>query len=261
MNFLVRAVLVGLLLCAAQVAFTDEPEAPRYPATTGYDQINASLARARETAVETNRLLMVVMGADWCHDSRAFMDTLADPALAALLEARYVVEPVNVGFYDHVRGVVAHWDVPIIYGTPTVLVIEPNSNMVLNRDSLSYWRSAASLGAADALSYFDAFEPGTTPPASTPSPPLATALAEIAAFEQRMAERLYLAYADLGARMRGLGETRPDAAFMERWDNVAAMRSEITKDLARLRQEARDQDGLGADPIRLTFPDYSLYTD
>jgi hypothetical protein len=253
------AVLGVLLLLALPGHAADEEL--RFPATSGYAQIDDSLAQARQTAVNANRLLMVVMGADWCHDSRAFIDYLNEPALAAIIDERYVVERVNVGFYDHVRGVVDHWDIPIIYGTPTILVIEPNSNTVLNRDSLSYWRSADSLGAAKAVSYFNQFQAGPPPPAAALSDSLAEAFAEIEDFERRQAERLYLAYADLGARLRALGDASPDADFLERWDNVAAMRSSITVDLAEMRSEARTQDEAGSDPIRLTYPDYDLYTD
>ena len=253
--------LAGALLLLSLPGHPADPGTTRYPATTGYDQIDESLAQALEAAVDRRKLLMVVMGADWCHDSRAFIDYLEDPAFAALVEERYVVERVNVGFYDHVRGVVAHWDLPVIYGTPTVLVIEPNSNTVLNRDSLSHWRSADALGAAEAVNYFGGFRPGPPPPPEALSQPLARAFAEIDAFERWQAERLYLAYADLGARLRGLGDASPDADFMARWDNVATMRGNITADLAELRKAARAQDEAGADPIRLTYPDYDLYTD
>jgi hypothetical protein len=253
--------LAGALLLFCLTGHATGAEPSRYPPTSGYDQIDNSLARARASAVHSNRLLMVVMGADWCHDSRAFIDYLDDPAFAALIAERYLVERVNVGFYDHVRGVVNHWGVPIIYGTPTVLVIEPNSNTVLNRDSLAYWRSADSLGAAAAVRYFGNFQPGPPPPAATLSARLADAFAAIDAYERRQAERLYRAYDDLGDRMRTLGDAAPDADFMERWDNVAAMRSGITADLAALREEARAQDRAGADPIRLSYPEYDLYTD
>ena len=253
--------LVGAALFLASPGKAAEPGPEPYPATAGYEQIDHSLAQARRAAVDARKLLLVVMGANWCHDSRAFIDYLDDPALAALIEDRYVVERVNVGFFDHVRGVVAHWNVPIIYGTPTVLVIEPNRNAVLNRDSLSYWRNADSLSAAEAVTYLDGFQPGDVPPTATHSQPLADALAEIDAFERRQAERLYLAYEDLGARMRALGEASPDADFLERWDNVAAMRSSITADLAELRREVRARDAAGADLLPLTYPDYDLYTD
>lgn len=259
-----RLTLLALLAGALGLSpalLAAESDAPGFPPTSGYAQIDTSLDDARQDALRDDKLLMVVMGADWCHDSRAFIAYLDDPAFSALIDQRFVVVRVNIGFYEHIRGVVDRWDVPVIYGTPTVLVVEPGSDTVLNRDSLSYWRNADALGVQETVPYFDAFRPGTPAPAETLSAGLTDALAEIDAFERGQAERLYVAFEDLGQRLQALGDERPDEAFMKRWDNVAAMRSSITEDLARLRQSARAQDAAGADPIRLTFPDYDLYTD
>jgi hypothetical protein len=204
---------------------------------------------------------MIVMGANWCHDSRAFLDLLADPGVTALTDTRYHVERVDVGWFDHVRGVVDRWDVPVIYGTPTVLVVEPRSNTLLNQSSLAYWRNAATLGPQDVIDYFSRFEPGPVASAPMPSPALAAAFDDIDRFERAQAERIYRAYAVLGPMLRSLGEQRPDEAFMEKWNDLAEMRSEITADLAALRDEARELDAAGVDPIRLSFPDYDLFID
>ena len=49
--------------------------------------------------------------------------------------------------------------------------------------------------------------------------------------------------------------------FEEKWDNLATMRGQITKDLKALRATAREQDKNGIAPIELEFPEYSLFTD
>ncbi len=253
--------LAACLFLPVAHAADDEGGTTHYPVGRDYEQIGASLDGARARAIGQDKLLMVVLGADWCHDSRAFIDHLEDPGFAALIEARYVVERVNVGFFDYVRGVVDRWDIPVIYGTPTVIVVEPVSDTVLNRDSLSHWRSAASMDPADAERYFNEFSPGTPASPGAPSPELAAALADIERFERAQAERIYRAYAVLGAEMRGMGEERPSAEFLKKWDNLAAMRSAITTDLAQLRDSARTQDQAGASDIALTFPQYDLFID
>ncbi len=261
MRYLSQLLLAACLTSFHAFAAGDAGDAPHYPAGRDYDQIDASLDGARDRAIDENKLLMVVLGADWCHDSRAFIDHLGDPAFAALIETRYVVERVNVGYFDYVRGVVDRWDIPVIYGTPTVIVVEPASDTVLNRDSLSHWRSAASMEPAEAERYFDAFAPGPPPSPESPSPELAEALDDIERFERAQAERIYRAYAVLGAEMRGMGEERPSPEFMEKWDNLAAMRSSITTDLADLRASARAQDEAGASDIALSYPQYDLFID
>ena len=248
-------------LLFAMPSLAADEDAPGYPAQADYETIFADLDAAAATARAEEKLLMVVMGADWCHDSRAFLRHLADPAMQKLLASRYTVQLVNVGYYDHVRDVVAKWNVPIIYGTPTVLIIEPQSDTVLNRDSLAFWRNAASLSAEDGMDYFDDWAPGPAPRPETPSPALAEALAAIDRFEREQAERIYLGYAELGEQMREMGDERPSSGFMRSWDNLAAVRSQITVDLARLRSTARDEAVAGVDPISLDWPSYDLFVD
>ena len=63
------------------------------------------------------------------------------------------------------------------------------------------------------------------------------------------------------ALLEAMGDDRPDAAFMEKWDNLAAMRGDITKDLSRLRAEAIALDEAGVADITQEFPDYDLFID
>lgn len=258
---------LGGLLClflflAAPPARAGEATAGKaFPPSTSDAQIQDTVDAARREARDSGRLLMLVLGADWCHDSRAFVEHLSDPELGALLDARYVVQRIDIGYFDFVREVVAPWDVPVIYGTPTVLVIEPASGRVLNRESLSHWRNAAILTPVDAVAYFEDFSPGPPPPAPAPTPPLAEALAAIDAFERDQAERIYTAYAVLGDLMREMGDERPGPEFMEKWNNLAALRRDITRDLADLRAEARRRAAAGESDIRLNYPDYDLFID
>ena len=260
-----RHPLLLLLSCFLLLTLSAESNAVDdemlYPVNRGYAEIDESLGVARTQAVHSNKLLMVVLGADWCHDSRAFIDHLRDPEFEALIAERYVVERVNVGYYDYVRGVVDRWDIPIIYGTPTVIVVEPGTDTVLNRDSLAHWRNAAALEPEDAVTYFEKYHAGPPPTPDIPSPVLAEALGDIERFERTQAERIYDAYAELGAEMKALGDERPGPDFLERWDNLAAMRGEITVDLEKLRAQARAEDAAGATDISLAFPAYELFID
>ncbi len=255
------ALTFALLLAAPAMAAGAQDAPLAYPDTGGISEIRDALAAARRDAVAQEKLLMVVMGANWCHDSRSFIDHLADPDFAALVEKRYVVQRVNVGYYEHVRDIITLWDVPVIYGTPTVLVVEPVSDTLLNRDSLSHWRNADSRTPADAVAYFDSFSPGPITPPEPASPALRDALDRIDDFERREAERIYLAYAELGDLLRELGDERPGPDFREKWDSLATMRSDITRDLAALRDEARAQDAAGQGDIQLDFPQYELFID
>ena len=94
-----------LLLLAALALPLSAPadeglEAERFPDRNSLAEIQAAVDQARARARAEDRLLMLVLGADWCHDSRAFADTLADPSVAARLGRRYVQERVELGFLE-----------------------------------------------------------------------------------------------------------------------------------------------------------------
>ena len=256
---LLLASVLGLFLSAYATA---TPDAAPYPAhQTSYAAIEVDIAQARKAAIEDETLLLLALGGNWCHDSVGLVEKMHDKQVAALFHKRYTVQLVNVGNLEFIRDIVKHYNVPIIYGTPTVLVIEPNSDSLLNRDSLSYWRSADALSIDDTLKYFEAFTPGQMPETEQVGTELSAAYQRIAVFEQEQAERLYTAYADLGRQMASIGDSKPPADFVEKWQNVGAMRGSITTDLASLRASAREQDKLGVNPIELNFPHYDLYID
>ena len=251
---------VGIALlwgCASQ-----ERQPPPFPAVGSYREIFTAMDAARERAIAEDKLVLFVMGANWCHDSLGFVTKTDDPRFRKLIDQRYVLQLINIGDLEYVREVINHYGEPVIYGTPTVMVVEPVSDSLLNRATLPYWRDAEMISMSDTLAYFRAFEPGQRPPATAVhSPALTSALAEIDRFERRQAERIYAAYDELGRMMKQLSGVPPSPEFLAKWDNLAAMRGRITGDLERLRADASDQDSAGVDPIELSFPRYELFTD
>jgi hypothetical protein len=253
--------LISLGACQSAGA-SEQAAKPVFPEPAPYPEVFQRLEQARVQAREEQKLLMLVLGAEWCHDSRGFVRKFDEPGFAALIEERYEVLLVNVGLLEYIRDIVERYQVPVIYGTPTVLVIEPASNTLLNRETLPYWRNADAISNSDTLAYFQAFRPGQLPATpATPSPALAAALEDIDRFEQQQAERIYLAYAELGDMMRDLDPESPSADFQEKWENLGQMRSSITVDLSALRSRAREMDASGVDPIHLQYPTYELFID
>ncbi|MEP5763808.1 MAG: hypothetical protein ABJ308_04410 [Halieaceae bacterium] len=267
-NWMQRLALANwrrLLLCMAMGLSTlavADPTEQLFPPAEPDAAVLEKIAANREQAITEQKLLMLVMGADWCHDSQGLVRRMSDPAFAALLAARYQVLLINIGYLEHIRGIVNPYQVPVIYGTPTVLIIEPVSNTLLNRETLPYWRAADSIALPETLDYFAAFSPEQLPVVQgQDSPQLAAALQQIDAFEQTQAERIYLAYAELGRLMRDSAPNKPGAEFLTKWGNLGKMRGSITEDLSSMRHAAREQDAAGTQPIVLNYPDYPLFID
>jgi hypothetical protein len=257
-----RSLCISSLFCLFISACASQHSATPYPMAGQSDQVIATMALTRQRAADSDKLAMYVLGANWCHDSTDFVALLEDSAVAPLINERYQVQFINVGYLQYISEYVSLYDVPVIYGTPTVLVVDPTSNRLLNRTSLPYWRSASTLAPQDAQRYFDQFLPATLPAiGSEPSPALQRALGAIDQFERTQAQRIYGAYQRLGPMIQAMEEGRPAPQFEQQWGNLAKMRSALPADLSRLREAAKEQDQQGITDIQLQFPHYSLFTD
>ncbi|WP_417608475.1 thioredoxin family protein [Parasphingorhabdus sp.] len=133
----------------------DHPEARPYDESADATAaVDAALARA---GIADKRVLLV-MGANWCHDSRALAGWLAEPRFAAMLDAKYELVYVDVGYKDRNIDIAQRFGLDAIKGTPTVLVLS-SGGALLNRRSAPKWRNAASREEDDIFAYFDEFSP------------------------------------------------------------------------------------------------------
>lgn len=142
---------ISLSACAATSARTAQnghPEARPYGAVSSAQDARSSLAAANASAAAGNKLVLAIFGADWCHDSRALAGWLATPRFQSLIERSYVVVYIDAGTPQKGEGrnldLAARYGVTDITGTPTVLLIEPVTGTLYNRDSAKSWRNAAS---------------------------------------------------------------------------------------------------------------------
>lgn len=83
--------------------------------------IETALAAARQT----NRLVLLNFGANWCADCRAFARATDDPELAAIIGDRFVFVKIDVGNWDRNPDVVDEWGNPIAEGIPALVVASP----------------------------------------------------------------------------------------------------------------------------------------
>ena len=145
------AASLSLAACATTPAEPSfHPEARLYDASRpAMADVDAALARA----AETDRKVLLVMGANWCHDSRAFAGWMEQPRFQALVAEHYELVYVNVGMPQTADGhnldVARRFGLEAIYGTPTVLVLD-SDGAALNLDTAGTWRNTASR-SADAI--------------------------------------------------------------------------------------------------------------
>jgi thioredoxin 1 len=143
----IRVFGVALVALAAGGAAFAAPQQAARPVIAG-DQIQAlphpydetadahrSLAAAIAAAKGSGKKVLVDFGANWCPDCRALAGILGVDRVQAYVKAHYEVAVIDVGRFNKNLDIAADYGVKL-HGIPTVMVIDPASNQVLNRDGL-----------------------------------------------------------------------------------------------------------------------------
>lgn len=113
---------------------------------------------ALTAARASGRNVLLALGGNWCHDSRGLAAKFGEPELAAVIAENYELVWVDVGYRDRNLDVAARFGVDALYGTPTVLILSPQGEL-LNADTVHDWRTADSIPYEETLAYFQRFAP------------------------------------------------------------------------------------------------------
>ena len=219
----------------------------------------AEVQQAIGRADDGDRLALVVLGANWCHDSRALAARLYSPPLAELIQQEYELVFVDVGFLDKGRDVVQQFGVPQFYATPTLLIIDPSSGKLVNDEDRHIWANAYSIDMSESVAYFEkwAMSDAVADPVAD-STELQQLYAEIDQFEQQQAERVAAGYAVVGPMLEAYKGDEAPEGFETSWDELRDFRMAIPGDIRELRDEARRRVSDGESDIQLVYPEYPL---
>ena len=227
------------------------------------DDAMADLAEALEAARNGNRLLLVMMGANWCHDSRALASRVYEEPLSTTINEHFEILFVDVGFLENGKDVISSLGSPVYYATPTVLIVDPISGQVINASNRHQWANAASISMEESLEYFREFantDLNSFQNEQVVDAALQQLLIEIEAFEQLQADRLYEAYAVLAPMLRAYKAGDKEAFSEETWNEVRDFRYKIPADVETLQSEARTRVWAGETDIKLNYPVYPAFS-
>lgn len=141
-RFAAGAIALALGACAA--AGTPHPESAIFnPAADAA----AQFAAARTRSAASGKPLLLVLGANWCHDSRALAGWLETARFRALVANSFELLFVDVAHPQTGEGrnldIARQFGIAEMKSTPALLVIAPDGR-VLNADSATKWGNAAS---------------------------------------------------------------------------------------------------------------------
>lgn len=232
--FLLSAVL---LLMGPTLVSADEDDAERLepfyyrPDVQMREAVQQTLERARNE----EKLAIIALGAEWCHDSRALGSRFSEPSMQQILGDHYATLFVDVGYLADRRDITEPLGYPINFGTPTVLIIDPETGGLVNFAEVSMWQSADTVSLEEYEAYFSGlamnWKTGEVSPLTEP------ASEALQAFTDRNVERLMAAYTLLGPLLADYDEDRLESAeaFETLWVEVREFRSQLQQDLTTLR--------------------------
>lgn len=209
------------------------------------------------SAAAADKKAVVVIGANWCHDSLAMVKKLKDDSIQPVLDQSYEVGYVSVGYFDQAMDLSAAYGMPMILGTPTVLILDPKTGAIQNSDTRHKWRNAYSISQEDVTAYFTEHAGKTVGKSATEdlSSKQKELLAQVAAFEASLAPTLMHGYAHIGPMMADYKENGViGKTFMADWGQLARYRGRAAKDIKAMREQVLAGDL--ADDFTFNFPVY-----
>jgi hypothetical protein len=114
--------------------------------------VDAAIIKAGKTSKDA----LIVMGANWCHDSRALATHLESPKFKAMLSSHYVLEYIDVGQKNMNQDIARDFGLDGTKGTPTVFIVD-ETGQVRNLQDAPTWRNAASRSEEEIFKYFRDF--------------------------------------------------------------------------------------------------------
>ena len=263
--------LPSLILFTANGSYASEKEIKQSPQLSGelylplkdqMKEIDTAIFKAKQNG----KLVLIVMGANWCHDSRALASRLFLSELQPTIEAHYQLVFIDVGYFTNVKPVITRFGMPIIYATPTVLIIDPSTEIQINRHNMHIWRDAYKISVEESVEYFTDIASSRKvllaarqKSLANKSKKLANLNASIDQFELQQSKRLYQAYSILGPMLESTKEGAEPDEFRAYWKQVAKFRYQFTDDLAELRKKAIQLDSEKSEQNLLSFPQYASF--
>lgn len=151
--------LLALLLAGAIASPVLAATAPRItsaanfntlpqPLPAPYDEganAEAALKGAIARAKAKNKLVLLDLGGNWCPDCRILAAVMDLPELKRFLASKYEVVLVDIGRYDRNMQIPARYGITRPKGVPSVLMIDPRTNKLINEGKTTALADARSM--------------------------------------------------------------------------------------------------------------------
>lgn len=262
MNLMLKQITLFIIICVFSnpvFAGDDAPVLAEFKYQVK-DNVLQAIQSKQLKAKNSGKLLLLALGAEWCHDSRGLAQRFSNPELTEKLKAKYEIEFVDVGYLDKAFDVASQYQHQVYWGTPSVLIIDPSSGELLNKDTIWHWTNADSIELAEYNEYFlqQAFKLNQE---NLSSALYQGYLKQIKMFESQQSLKLKAAYKVVGPLLKEYKESgqRATDEFKSAWDEVWQFRKAYNDDLSKLYQTAKTNTEKGVKE-KLVLPAYEKFS-
>jgi len=154
MKYLSLILTAVLLIGCTSVSAVQPGLAVEHPDARLFDETadaKADVDAALAKGAAEDKVTLVAMGANWCHDSRALAGWFTkDDDFISFLEDTFVVTYIDVGQKNRNIDIAQRFGYDEIVGTPTLFMVAPDGT-VLNAETAGSWRNSASRTKSEIL--------------------------------------------------------------------------------------------------------------
>lgn len=252
-TFICLFMAIFVLQCTKLTAKEQNQTHPEY-IFTPHENPMSLVESALQEAKHQDKLLILVLGAQWCHDSRALAGTFSTASMQTIFSQSYLVQFIDVGYLEDRTDITKRFGYPNYFATPTVLVVDPKTEKMMNTSKVSIWQNAASLDLDTYQNYFSWLPASLSSSNHSLFAPSARVL-RVESFASKQSARLSKAYEILGPMLKDYkdGTLTSRQKFDETWDQIKEFRTQLQADLVNLNQQANQAD------TELVFPIYPSF--
>ena len=112
-------------------------------------------------AKQENKIAVIILGANWCHDSVSLAGWVDTPRFMDMMFDRYVLVFVDVGVPQDGRGrnldIAKRFGIDKVKNTPLLLMVSGDGARLNSKKDAISWRNAAGRSGDAIYNYFDNF--------------------------------------------------------------------------------------------------------
>lgn len=132
---------------APQLPITSFEQLPQ-PLPYPYDEkadAKAAVATALARAKARHVPLLIDLGGNWCPDCRILAGVMRMPEMKRFLAGHYEIVAVDIGRMDRNLRIPRRYGIDRLEGVPAVLIVDPVSDRLINRDRIFALADARSM--------------------------------------------------------------------------------------------------------------------